>query len=798
MSRRHRRPVPDQNPPEPAAPPVDERPSPFLLLSRRKFLDELRAKRSANLAEVRAALGFPPVDDEDDDSPASQPTNASKIVNLIADSGALLFRDPAGRPQIAFTVTEKHADAADDTRELDGTDNDTDQPRDSEHADNNDVAHQRSCQEHTETHPLRSRAAINWIARRYYESFGAVPTSQNLQEALNVLEGRAVHDSSQLDVHLRLAEHAGAIYIDLGDDAWRAVEIDASGWRVIADPPIRFRRPAQLLPLPAPAAPLLNCSSNPSASADTFSPPRSSAPSAVNRISPPVPPAPLASGLSPHACSSGATAGLSSSVPPDASFAPTDVASPATDNTSPTRSEGESTSPRSPARQPRSDQHTSTQESVQHLDVANDSADSPPMHQEPPRTLAALRASVKSRAASSAATAAVEKVSGTYSSSTDGHPTRAEEKVPDTFSRPRSSAPSAVNSIAPPVPPAPQASSLTSQAPHWPALLRKFLNISDDHWPLVLGWLVAALRPRGPYPVLCLHGEQGSAKSTAALLLRSLVDPNAAPLRGEPKEVRDLMIAATHSHVLCFDNLSRLPDWLSNALCRLSTGGGFSTRTLYENDVETIFSASRPSILVGIDELATRGDLIDRAVLVTLSPIDAARRRPEEDLLAEFAVVRPAIFGGLCTALSTALANLPTTKLARYPRMADFARWATAAEPALGLEPGEFLRAYENNRATAHELALEGHPLVAALEELLEARDDGYFETSATGFLDALKALTNRRHRRDAAWPKSPRALSGTLRRLAPALRTMGIDVRFHRGDTANRTRVISIGRKPE
>ena len=635
MSRRHRRPVPDQNPPEPAVPPVDERPSPFELLSRRKFLDELRAKRSANLAEARAALGFPPDDETDDGSPAAQPTNASKIVNLIADSGATLFRDPAGRPQIAFTVEGIVEDdiegAVESTLEEPGETNESP-----------DTAHLKSYQTHRETHPLRSRAARNWIARRYHEAFGAVPTSQNLQEALNVLEGRAVHESSQLDVHLRLAEHAGAIYIDLGDDQWRAVEIDRTGWRVIAEPPVRFRRPPQLLPLPEPSA-LSPCGTHMDC-------------------------------LQVHANENTGAGGEGSGAP----------------------------------------------------------------------------ALVSTSGATGSASAL------------------------------------------------PHASGLTPQAPHWPRDLRKFLNITDDHWPLVLGWLVAALRPRGPYPVLCLHGEQGSAKSTAALLLRSLVDPNAAPLRGEPKEVRDLMIAATHSHVLCFDNLSRLPDWLSNALCRLSTGGGFSTRTLYENDVETIFSASRPSILVGIDELATRGDLIDRAVLVTLSPIDAARRRPEEDLLAEFAVVRPAIFGGLCTALSTALANLPTTKLARYPRMADFARWATAAEPALGLEPGEFLRAYENNRATAHELALEGHPLVAALEELLEARDDGYFETSATGFLDALKALTNRRHRRDAAWPKSPRALSGTLRRLAPALRTMGIDVRFHRGDTANRTRVISIGRKPE
>ncbi len=175
----------------------------------------------------------------------------------------------------------------------------------------------------------------------------------------------------------------------------------------------------------------------------------------------------------------------------------------------------------------------------------------------------------------------------------------------------------------------------------WPALLRKFLNVGDDYWPLVLGWLVAALRPRGPYPVLCLHGEQGSAKSTTALILRSLVDPNAAPLRGEPREIRDLMIAARQAHVICLDNLSRLPDWLSNALCRLSTGAGHATRRLYHDDAEVVFSACRPSILIGIDELATRGDLIDRAIIIPLSPIDQQRRRPEEQLLEEFEQARP-------------------------------------------------------------------------------------------------------------------------------------------------------------
>jgi hypothetical protein len=48
---------------------------------------------------------------------------------------------------------------------------------------------------------------------------------------------------------------------------------------------------------------------------------------------------------------------------------------------------------------------------------------------------------------------------------------------------------------------------------------------------------------------------------------------------------------------VALDNLSDIKPWLSDCLCRLSTGGGFSTRTLFENDEETIFNATRPVIL---------------------------------------------------------------------------------------------------------------------------------------------------------------------------------------------------------
>src|SRR5437868_13535290 len=91
---------------------------------------------------------------------------------------------------------------------------------------------------------------------------------------------------------------------------------------------------------------------------------------------------------------------------------------------------------------------------------------------------------------------------------------------------------------------------------------------------------IAAFRPTGPYPILMLQGEQGTAKSTTTRILRSLIDPNVSPLRTVPRNERDLMIAATNSWAQCFDNLSHIPLWFADALCRLATGGGFATRKL--------------------------------------------------------------------------------------------------------------------------------------------------------------------------------------------------------------------------
>jgi hypothetical protein len=154
------------------------------------------------------------------------------------------------------------------------------------------------------------------------------------------------------------------------------------------------------------------------------------------------------------------------------------------------------------------------------------------------------------------------------------------------------------------------------------------------------------------FPLLILSGEQGAAKSTTARLLRSLIDPNAAPLRSEPRDGRDLVIAASNRWLLALDNLSYLPDWLSDCLCRLVTGGGFATRELYMDAEETIFDSQRPVILTSIEDVADRGDLLDRAVILHLPSIPDEKRKTESAFWASADAVHPQILGCLLDAVS--------------------------------------------------------------------------------------------------------------------------------------------------
>ena len=186
--------------------------------------------------------------------------------------------------------------------------------------------------------------------------------------------------------------------------------------------------------------------------------------------------------------------------------------------------------------------------------------------------------------------------------------------------------------------------------------LRGLLNVgSEDDFVLAVAFLVAPLRPTGPFPILFLQGEQGSAKSTTARLIRRLIDPTEPPDKTKPRSEQDLFIEAENNWLLVYNNLSGVPPWLSDAFCRVATGAGFSTRKLYTGREEEVFGVCRPQILNGIDDLAVRDDLRDRGLLIELPIIEAERRRQDKDFWSDFEKIHPRVLGALLDAVSAAL-----------------------------------------------------------------------------------------------------------------------------------------------
>ena len=323
-------------------------------------------------------------------------------------------------------------------------------------------------------------------------------------------------------------------------------------------------------------------------------------------------------------------------------------------------------------------------------------------------------------------------------------------------------------------------------------LLRPFLNVQqDEDFVLAVAWLLACFRHYGPFPVLLVNGEQGSAKSTLCSLIRSLIDPNSAPLRALPREDRDLFIAANNGHILAFDNVSGMQAWISDTLCRLSTGGGFAVRKLYSDADEELFDASRPTILNGIDSVITRPDLADRALFLTLDPIADAERKPERDLIAAFDRERPLIIGALLDGVVRGLRELPRTCLDRLPRMADFAKWATACETTFW-PAGTFAAAYRDNRADIVSDVLDADPVASAVIAFMESQK-GTVTQTASFLLGALGEIVTTQQRKSKGWPDTPRALSSRLRRAAPFLRKAGIQIDFGGREAGTGKRMITL-----
>jgi hypothetical protein len=457
--------------------------------------------------------------------------------------------------------------------------------------------------EHRETHRLRSKSFNLWLRLFYYAEKNGAPSSEAMASAIKTLMAKAHFDGDRRNIYLRTAPPDGKIYLDMCDPDWRAIEIDADGFRVVDDPPVHFRREAGMLPLPTPS---------------------------------------------------------------------------------------------------------------------------------------------------------------------------------------------------------------TVDPRKWIARLREVLSLRDGRDSVVIvAWLLAALAGRSPYAVIVFLGEQGATKTSAAYAVRSTIDPNASPLRAKPKDPHDVFVAAAHSLVVGYNNLSSLPDWLSDTLCVVSEGSGESRRELFTDADESLIIACAAFLLTAIENVIKRGDLAQRTLYVHLASVANGQRLTDQAFKARFKRAHADLLGALCAAAASGLRAEKTLKLASLPRLATFYHWASACESALWRK-GEFRRPFVANAWDATEDVIEGEQAASVFRRFVAER--GKWEGTATQLLadlvafvrrpvreaeaahaQAVKAKEDAERERTAAalrearetardilgdrWPRAPNALTGKLKRASPALRNAGVRV---------------------
>ena len=300
------------------------------------------------------------------------------------------------------------------------------------------------------------------------------------------------------------------------------------------------------------------------------------------------------------------------------------------------------------------------------------------------------------------------------------------------------------------------------------ARLWDFINVAAEDRPVLLAVLVAALvQCDVPHPVLALFAEQGSAKSTTTHMLVDLIDPSTVALRQAPRDTEQWVTAASGSWVVALDNLSAIPPWLSDSLCRAATGDGNVKRALYTDADLAVVKFRRCVIVNGIDVGAVRPDLAERLAAVELRRIDRHRRRPEATMRQEWELALPGILGGLLDLAATVHRRLETISVIEPPRMADFGRTLAAVDEALATDG---LRRYMSRADQLSEDSLSADPFIERLR--MQTREP--IVDQSGGDLLAITTPVGDHWRRPKEWPKNGRDVTAILRRHAPALRSLG------------------------
>ncbi|MEQ7011371.1 hypothetical protein ABN028_34920 [Actinopolymorpha sp. B17G11] len=327
--------------------------------------------------------------------------------------------------------------------------------------------------------------------------------------------------------------------------------------------------------------------------------------------------------------------------------------------------------------------------------------------------------------------------------------------------------------------------------------LRTLVNLSEDDFRLVLGWVVAAYFTDIPHPILLVQGEQGTAKSNLIRCLLALIDPQPAEDRESPADKREWAIFARASWAFSFDNVTDIPDWLSNSLCKGVTGDAVLQRVLHSDEDIAVFSFRRVIAMTTIaikHDLA--GDLTDRMLLVEPEVIE--HRRAEADIAQARADAIPDALGAVLDLVAGVVRELPSVQLLDPPRMADFAQVLAAVDTVTGWAT---LPAYRARVAALGMALIEGNTFARALHwhaaTLRPCHAGGTFEPgvwegTAEDLLTVLRGICERHGLPVDELPKDARAVGRKVREIAPSLRKVGVDIR---PDRTNKRRTLRLQR---
>lgn len=323
--------------------------------------------------------------------------------------------------------------------------------------------------------------------------------------------------------------------------------------------------------------------------------------------------------------------------------------------------------------------------------------------------------------------------------------------------------------------------------------LRALINLSEYDWQLAIGWVVAAYFTAIPHPILLIQGEQGTAKSNLIRSLLALVDPQPAAERELPENKREWAIFARASWAFCFDNITEIPGWLSNSLCKGVTGDAVLQRALQSDEDIMVFAFQR---VMGITTIGIRhdlaGDLADRMLLV--EPEVLEHRLTEAEVIRRRQAALPAALGAVLDLVAGVLRELPAVTVDDAPRMADFARVLAALDQVTGWGT---LATYQAKVAAMSMSLIEGSTLARALYKLATAPSPGGldpapWEGTATELLGKLRGICHAHGLPAAELPAGEKILGQKVREIAPALRRTGVDIRPQPRSKNRRTLTIT------